>query len=632
MLSPTKRATKQTVPNKRGRAHALPLEMHSGGRPTSRKRKTASIIAQNSHVTNERGNTPSSRRAKGSERSHGVASSTNSTQFKDGKDGLYEWTGGAYRRVCSGVQWLANTVDADGSRPAHVLHIWTLNAACRKIEVPREIAEQPQELARLVTMQGVRLERGKSAARQLSDYLASRPSYPTYTRVLRDGWQIIGDREAYVFGDTAFATAKRNLPIARIPSAAQRIRQGSLEKWNEIALLCRGNPLLITSLCAAFASALLQPLGRNSFGVSFVGKSSTGKTTALRLALATIDSPTALATWASTANGLEALAMQYPHMPLVLDEIGLASHDVASDAAYRLTGSGKLRAVRDGSLAPMQRITSVTISAGEESITARIEQRGDHAKSGQFARFISLPSDDAHGVFAALHGSMNGAAFAEKLNRLLNATHGVAWEPFVKYLASNTDAIKKLHTANLQGVAFHLTKEIEFDASDGVCARVLENFALMFRAGNIARKAKVFPISDTEIVGALRHCLRKWAEQYRQRLVTPTQAILDDVSYFLQRHRHNLPRWADYFNADCNTSIGFTCSLRSGDEAYLIFPGSLDGLKKKHGRETFHRALIDSAWLLPGTDDRPTQQRRFPPPNTGRTAMYVFSKSAIFCD
>lgn len=554
-------------------------------------------------------------------------------KFKDGDRGLFEQSGETYQSICSGVQWIANVTDPDGGNPAHALDIWTLNGKQKRIEVPYELIDQPSELARYLIKQGMRIERVRDAARRIADYLSSHPREPVHIRTTRDGWQVLGNTEAYVLGNKAFCTSGQVCSVTRTSPMAVRQRAGTLAQWNAIVRLCVGNPLLIVALCAAFASALLHPFGRNAFGISFVGRSSTGKTTALRLALSLFDSPSNLANWVSTANGLEALAAQHSHMPLVLDEIGLASREVMSDAAYRLTnGSGKLRASRDGSLASVTHISSVSLTAGEESVVDRIEQGGRQAKLGQFARFTALNTDYPHGAFAELHGESDGGALAKKITRMVQATYGVAWEPFVKYLAENIHAVKAKHTERESDVKEYLTKGIAFDRADGVCARVLDNFALMYRAGIVARLAAVFPITDKQIIYALRDCFRKWHEQYRQRQSTPDEAILDDVRYFLQAHRNKLPPLTDYANPDRDTKIGFTYTQRDGTEVFLIFPGALAALKQKHGRTAFNGALVNAGWLLPGSKRRPTQQYPVPMSETERPSLYTFKKAVIYAD
>lgn len=587
-----------------------------------RSARTPSTTSHTGRVTAQRNGTVQLRPA---------SKTTTPKRFIDGEHGLSEWTGSGYRRFCSGMRWVGHVVDADGGNPAHVLDIWTLNGIRKRTTFAHEAAVSPQEIARCLTARGAQLACTREAARQVGDYLSTRPRGPVYTRAPHNGWQTFGDVEAYVLNEKAFSSSKHEIHVMPERTQTPRKRSGTLAGWLEITKLCNGNPLLTVSLCAAFASALLHPLDHDGFGVSFVGRSSTGKTTALRLALALTDSPGELANWATTANGLEALAASRAHMPLVLDEIGLADEGVLSDVTYRLTNSsGKLRAKRDGSLAPTARLCTVSISAGEESIIERIEHGGPHAKLGQFARVITLPTNLEYGLFAHLHGSSNGAAFAEKLSRMLHEVHGVAWEPFVEHVATRLSVIKSWYAKNVGKVRADLVKGIEFDTHENVCARVLDHFVLMYVAGRAAANAGVIALAEREIFNAVRQCFTAWIEQYQERLVAPGQAIRDEVLYFLQKHRHCMHRWSEYSNADRDTRIGFTYSLKGGAEVLLVFPGALAAMRKTHGDKAFHSALIDTAWLLPTPNGRPTQQRRLPPPEQGRVGMYVFSKSAIF--
>ncbi len=96
-----------------------------------------------------------------------------------------------------------------------------------------------------------------------------------------------------------------------IPSGTILYRtQGTLIEWQiHVAKHCVGNSRLILAVSSAFAAMLLHHAGMESGGLHFVGESSIGKTTALRIAASVYGAPDYLHRWRATTNGIEALAM-----------------------------------------------------------------------------------------------------------------------------------------------------------------------------------------------------------------------------------------------------------------------------------------------------------------------------------
>ena len=82
-----------------------------------------------------------------------------------------------------------------------------------------------------------------------------------------------------------------------------------------------GNSRLVLAVSCAFAALLLHPAGAESGGLHFVGESSTGKTTALKVAASVFGAPDYLQRWRATTNGLESLARLRSDTLLVLDEL-----------------------------------------------------------------------------------------------------------------------------------------------------------------------------------------------------------------------------------------------------------------------------------------------------------------------
>ena len=103
----------------------------------------------------------------------------------------------------------------------------------------------------------------------------------------------------------------------------------------------------------ALAGPLLEPLGLDSFGLHLRGASSSGKTTALRVAASVWGGPGVLTTWRSTSNGLEGMAALRNSTMLALDELGQATAAEVGEVVYMFAnGQGKARARRSGAARP----------------------------------------------------------------------------------------------------------------------------------------------------------------------------------------------------------------------------------------------------------------------------------------
>jgi putative DNA primase/helicase len=75
--------------------------------------------------------------------------------------------------------------------------------------------------------------------------------------------------------------------------------------------LCVGNSRLAFAVACAFAGPLLRPAGMESGGFHYRGDSSSGKTTALKVAASVYGGAGYLQRWRTTDNALEAIAAQH---------------------------------------------------------------------------------------------------------------------------------------------------------------------------------------------------------------------------------------------------------------------------------------------------------------------------------
>lgn len=533
-----------------------------------------------------------------------------------------------WKLPCSEMKFIAKVANVDGSHPAYLMEFKGVGDLWKEIEIPVRLLVSTAQLARHLIERGVELY-SNDAAKHVADFLRTFRGGKMFLRAERDGWLDCGNELTYVFGNERYSDRVER--VIRV-QASVHASAGTIADWLKVTALCSGNPLMTAALCFAFASGLLKLFGQSGVCVNLIGGSSTGKSTILRLVQALTGSPEYLANWQATANGLEAYAAQHKDLPLIIDELGQA--DIASfgQSVYRLTnGSGRLRAKANGGLADQTQLSTVIISAGEESPADRIRCSGRQAMAGQLARFITVPVSGEHGAFDDLHGESDGAAFSARVRSKLREVHGVAWQSFGRYVAANIPAVRHMYETYYPDLKGNIRECGNLDAADGVQERVLEHFAFAAFSGFVAIDAGVVGVTMGEVASAMCCGFSDWLKQYRVDAHTPDDEIADDVRDLVLKHRNCLPPYAAFFDSDRNTQIGFTHTA-NGEELLLLLPDALRKINVKYGKKAVKDALFRKAWLISGLNGRPTSQFVVPGHRNLKPSMYALRKDAIFVE
>ena len=165
-------------------------------------------------------------------------------------------------------------------------------------------------------------------------------------------------------------------------------QSGTLAEWRQhIARYCVDNPLLMLSVCCAFAGALLKPAHQQGGGFHLVGGSSKGKTTGLEVACSVHGDSSYKRTWKATGNGMEATAAMHNDGFLALDEMGECEPKEVGNIVYQVAnGVGKARANRSGGARASYQWLVMVLSNGEISIEAAMQEAGKRVKAGQLMR------------------------------------------------------------------------------------------------------------------------------------------------------------------------------------------------------------------------------------------------------
>lgn len=160
--------------------------------------------------------------------------------------------------------------------------------------------------------------------------------------------------------------------------------EGHMEEWMEMYETCvEGNSALELAVMFGLSSPVLAFLKQfkpdlKSLLIHVSGDSTTGKTTALSLAVSVAGSPNTgdkslLRHWNGTLSSVMASLENVHGIPIAYDELSTNTHSDLTSLVYSLTeGVGRSRANIDGSLREVGSWSTVMLSSGELSIYNRL--------------------------------------------------------------------------------------------------------------------------------------------------------------------------------------------------------------------------------------------------------------------
>lgn len=310
-------------------------------------------------------------------------------------------------------------------------------------------------------------------------------------------------------------------------------QQGDIQEWRErVSMPCSGNPILLLAVSASFAAPLLLKAKQQSSGgggIHLIGKSSSGKTTALQAAASVWGGPSYVRAWRATANGLEATAAALNDSLLVLDEISECDPREIGAIIYALAnGQGKQRAKRNGGSRDSFRWRTIVLSSGERTLSAHMQEAGQRAKAGQEARLLNIPATyQIHGAFDNLHGLSDGRVFADMMKQTTSQFYGVSGPEFLEKLLQDDDNLPEMYS--------RFCKLKAFNSSDGIENRAAGLFALIALAGEKATEYGLTGWKEKEALEAAIILFYAW-RSFRGQGQTESRQILEGIRNFIDRH------------------------------------------------------------------------------------------------
>jgi putative DNA primase/helicase len=554
-------------------------------------------------------------------------SSKSNSDFVVNDQGVFHSDGDEKRWICSRLEIQALVRDKASENWGRLLAVTDADRQIHRWAMPMEMLKgSADELRGELLRLGLQIAPGLKARQRLIEYITTTQPETRARCVTKTGWY----QQVFVLPDHTIGAT--NEPV--IYQADNIINpyqtSGTLVDWQRhIAAYCIGNSRLVLAISCGFAAVLLHPAGAESGGLHFIGESSTGKTTALKVAASVFGAPDYLQRWRATTNGIESLAALRSDTLLVLDELAQVDPKEAGEIAYLLAnGSGKARAGKNGAARTRQEWRLLFLSAGEVGLAQHIREAGKKAKAGQTVRLVDVPADAGQGlgIFDTLHGCASGAALSKQLIDASAIHYGTAAQSFLECI-TQPDVIAHLSAAIQTHYQAFLEKNLP-PACGGQVHRVCDRFALIAAGGELATYYNITGWPPGEAEQAATRCFQAWLEQRGHTDNQERTAFLAQVQAFFEAH--GASRFEDMYPSNQSqyiiNRVGFR--QRNGLDQYEYFV-----LPEMFRREICQgvdprwaaKILIEVGMLSPSSEGKAQTPHRLP--GEGVKKCYHFARS-----
>jgi len=447
--------------------------------------------------------------------------------------------------LCSRLDVEALTRDQDGQGWGYLLQFADPLGKPRQWAMPaRMLSGDGGEYRAALLNMGLRIATAPAARNKLTEYIQTRRPDEFASCTDRIGWHPTEGGAAYVLPHQTIGDEAERIVFQSDSQMENtfRVRKDAAAWRDRIGALCVGNSRLVFAVACAFAGPLLRPAGMESGGFHFRGDSSSGKTTALRLAASVNGGPSYMQRWRTTDNALEAIAAQHCDALLILDELAQVEGKVAGECAYMLANEqSKARATRGG--APRARLSwrLLFLSAGELGLADHMAEGMKRTRTGQEVRMADIPADAGAGLgaFERLHDFAGGAAFASHLAREVLVCHGAPGLEFIGWACSQWATLPKRLRTGMQALQGQWVPK----GASGQVERVAARFALVAVAGELATEAGLTGWPQGESERAARVCFGAWLAARGGAGNGEVSAMLRQVRRFLESHGEGRFTW-----------------------------------------------------------------------------------------
>ncbi len=538
--------------------------------------------------------------------------------------------------LCSEVDFLATTLNADSKDWGLYLKIRTRNAVWHKAAIPKtDLVTSSEDIYKHLAYHGLDFNitpKGKTKLKELlvrfrpKSYALCVPKVGFHDGVFILPNDTIGDTKGRT---VVFQTHK---PVEHFYR-----RGGSLKGWQEgVAANARGNDRLMFAIAAAFAPPLLELIGMEGGGIHFRGGSTAGKTTILRAAGTVWGGGGQygfIRTWRATDNALEAVAAIHNNAFLALDEIAEIEPKALFKAAYALAnGRQKERMQKTSDLRSACTWRLLFMSTGEIGIAEKLSEDRMRATGGQAVRLVEINADAGRGMgmFQTLHGFKEPKQLAEALTAAGRDHYGHAAPAFIRHLTGDLDRLT-------EGTKAYIARFIQQNCgkdADGQVSRVAARFGLIAAAGELAITAGIVPWARGEVREACKRLFAEWIAARGTAGPIETQNGMLQVKSFIELHGSSrFTPWHSPAHPTINR-VGFFRVFNEGTEdekvIYYVLPEGWKEICRGCDAKLIASAMADRGIINPDNDGK--FQRRVRLPGMGVRRCYEIDAALLFED
>lgn len=465
---------------------------------------------------------------------------------KDGKDlpPLY---------ICSPLRVTAKTRDSDNGEWGYLLEFEDPEGNAKRWAMPaRLLAGDGNEYRQYLLSEGLRINTGQAARQRLTEYLQR--SQPAELVRCADtiGWH---DTQ-FVLPDRTMGSNGERVIFQSTAALKNSFRtKGTLDEWQRrIASWCARpathpqgellNTRLVFAIGCALAGPLLKVSGMESGGFHLRSDSSSGKTTALRVAASVWGGEDFMQRWRATDNALEALAAQHCDTVLILDELAQVEARVAGEACYMLmNGTGKARAQRSGAPRPVLAWRVLTLSSGELGLVDHMAEADKKMRAGQEVRLADVPADAGAGlgVFDSVDAyAEGGAGLVKALGLRTKRFYGTAGDAWLRWLVEHLEGLPQRVRQSCDA----FVREYASAGAASQVQRVGARFGLVACAAELATEAGITGWGQGQGTAAAAACFKAWIASRGGVGNTEQRQMIGQVRGFLLSHAEaRFPWW-----------------------------------------------------------------------------------------
>ncbi len=344
------------------------------------------------------------------------------------------------RDINDGVEYLTLAWNKDGGWKQRVVSRASIASA-------RMIVEELAPCGVIVT---------SNTAKELVQYLADFESFnlanlPVSKVSCQLGWQGKDGTDGFLLGHQLITEETENEDVTNPKTTKQNICfrgadegdnqiadsyrvNGTFDEWIETIDKVKHLPQIMLAVYSSLSAPLLKIFNTQNFLVSLAGRTSGGKTVALRVAASCWGDPneqnpkSVLKTWSSTATWRERVPAILNNLPFLLDDTKhvVNKEDVAKTIYSVTQGVGKGRGTIKG-LAKQNTWKTVAITSGEQPLTSFTEDGGTRS------RVLSLWGSPFENTDATT------GALVRDVDDNIKKHFGHAGAHFVQYFLNNRD-------------------------------------------------------------------------------------------------------------------------------------------------------------------------------------------------